>query len=404
MSVNSIVDRIWEEINGKNRKDEIVILEEMLIQNIDELSENYDFFHLPLTNIFSIISKIDFSSISEKNSFFKIFVKNTIRAHFEEKETLFLLSSIDTTNSSHPFDEILLILENFTNCPFLYHFDKLYKEKRKLPETDYEYELKQKDKEIEKLNQQIKDLKSKAKITFQPVLTKPKDFEPDIFIACIEGKLTSVQWLIEKENVDKNKRVETYNFHIGLNIDETPIHLASKKGHLSIVQYLIEMQNVDINIKNMDKKTPLHYACEYGHLSIVEYLISKGADINIMDYFGDFAIHIACAKGYILIVRYLIEKQNVDINIKNGNLVQTPLHSACLYGHYSVVDYLISKGANIEAKNKFDWTPLHYATNFSKTDIVTLLISKGANINAKTNNGKMPINLARTDIIRNILK
>ena len=41
---------------------------------------------------------------------------------------------------------------------------------------------------------------------FLPIKEKPKDYEKDIFKACEEGKLTSVQWLIEQENVDKYKK------------------------------------------------------------------------------------------------------------------------------------------------------------------------------------------------------
>ena len=79
-------------------------------------------------------------------------------------------------------------------------------------------------------------------------MEKPKDFIPDIFIACKKGKLPSVQWLIEK-------------------------------------------QNVDINIKDGHEQTPLHKACVSNQLPIVEYLISKGANVNSRTIFGDYSIH-----------------------------------------------------------------------------------------------------------------
>ena len=83
------------------------------------------------------------------------------------------------------------------------------------------------------------NLEEKSTITFLPIIEKPTDYEPDIFKACKEGKLTSVQWLLEKENEDKIKKIDSNN---------TPIHIASQNGHLSIVQYLIEKQNVDKDI------------------------------------------------------------------------------------------------------------------------------------------------------------
>ena len=44
---------------------------------------------------------------------------------------------------------------------------------------------------------------------FEPITKKPKDIEKDIFIAAEEGKLSSVQYLIEKERViGVNKKAE----------------------------------------------------------------------------------------------------------------------------------------------------------------------------------------------------
>ena len=88
---------------------------------------------------------------------------------------------------------------------------------------------------FESHNKNIYDyLLSKVRETdFIPIKEKPKDFEPDIFKACKEGKLKSVQWLIEKEKINKNQKDEKGN---------TPIHIACTRGHLPIVQYLIEKQ------------------------------------------------------------------------------------------------------------------------------------------------------------------
>ena len=85
-------------------------------------------------------------------------------------------------------------------------------------------------------------------------------WKSDIFKACKEGKLTSIQWLIDKENVDKNLRVEDYKND--LLKDDTPIHIASKNDHLQIVHYLIQKQNIDKDIKGNGEYTLLHCACE----------------------------------------------------------------------------------------------------------------------------------------------
>ena len=147
-------------------------------------------------------------------------------------------------------------------------------------------------------------------IEFQPITEKPKDFDSNLFRACKKGKLTSVQWLIEKEGINKNEK-DKYN--------DAPIHIASKNGHLSIVQYLIEKQNVYKDIVGRYGKTPLHYACQKGHFNVVEYLISKGADIDAKDEDEWGLLHYASFNGRTDIVQYLVSKgANKNTKSKSG--------------------------------------------------------------------------------------
>ena len=276
-------------------------------------------------------------------------------------------------------------------------------------------------------------------IEFSPLKEKPKNYEPNIFKACKEGNLGSVQWLIEKENEDKNKKVEEDNWELEIFEDDTPIHIASKNGNLPIVQYLIEKQNVDIDIKGLVETTPLQYACKEGHLPIVKYLISKGANTKTKK--PDTIINYACQNGHLAIVQYLIENKIIDINFK-GDSNRTPLSFACFMGHLQIAEYLISKGANIHAKDDLgnyviheassggllsivqyliekqnvdkdikgydDETPLHCACKGGHLSIVEYLISKGANIEAKTDLlGQTPLHIAssngRTPIVKYLI-
>ena len=93
---------------------------------------------------------------------------------------------------------------------------------------------------------------------FEPIIEKTEDFESDIFIAAKEGKLSSVQYLIEKEGIDVNKKTEKgygYPIYEG----KTALHVAWIKGHLQIVQYLIE-DSADIEYKDEDQRNLLHTA------------------------------------------------------------------------------------------------------------------------------------------------
>ena len=309
MNFNQIVKNLEEEIKGNNRKERIEILEEILIKNIEELSKNENFFNLPLNNIFSIISKIDFHNIEENDKIIEIIqniIKNIINKHFEEKETILILQNLNTkTISFSSYEEIFSLLELIRNCPILVNFCNLYKERNKSVDIDYEYEIQQKNKEIEELKQKQENISFK----FLDITDKPDDFEPYIFKACTAGKLTSVQWLIERENEDKNKRAETPDYLGYIFVDETPIHIASKNGHLSIAQYLIEKQKVEKDIKGYKNWTPLHYACRGGHFLVAEYLISKGANIEATDDCGWTPLHLASFRGRTIVVQYLVSNE-----------------------------------------------------------------------------------------------
>ena len=65
MNLNEFVKKLEEEIKGENKKDFINELESKLSENIEELSNNENFFNLPLNNIFSVISKVNFNEIED---------------------------------------------------------------------------------------------------------------------------------------------------------------------------------------------------------------------------------------------------------------------------------------------------------------------------------------------------
>ena len=264
------------------------------------------------------------------------------------------------------------------------------------------------------------------KALYSSILDKLKDYTLDIFQACKKGKLTNVQYLIEKLNHDPNKKddndktvlyyayeednlpIVEYLISKGANIEvkdkdgATPLHYSCINGHLQITAYLIS-KGIIIEEKDHIGRTPLHLACSKGHFSIVEYLISKGANIEVRDNNCMSPLHFACKNGHIQIVEYLISKgTNLEAKDKNE---KTPLHYVCENGHLPVVEFLISSGANIEAKNSSpNWSALHFASNYGRYDIVKYLISKNADKNAKDKHGKTPYYYAWNDEIRNILK
>jgi hypothetical protein len=88
-------------------------------------------------------------------------------------------------------------------------------------------------------------------------------------------------------------------------------------------------------------------------------------------------------------VKLLLSK-GADVNAKDRRGL-TPLHLAC-FSHRgrAVAELLIAQGANINAKPD-GRTPLHVAAWSGNVPVAELLIAKGADIDAKANNGWTPL-------------
>ena len=377
MNYRQIVIKLEEEIKGKNRKETISGYEEILTEHIEELSTYQNFFNLPLVNIFSVISKVDFYEIEDDEDkileIIQNIIKNAISKHPKEKESILILQYIDKNIiSSLAYDEIFSILDLIKNCLILSRFCDLHKEKERFVEKDYSYEISEKNKEIEKLKQVIKIHSPKETIEYKkeiivPIKPKPKAYEQNIFIACKEGDLESVQWLIETRHVDPNIRAERDYKGYEIYEDNVPIHIAARNGHLSILGFLIT-HGANIEARNHNGGTALHYACCYNHLQIVKDLLSQKANIEAKDSDG-----------------------------------VTPLHDACSHGHFDIVEYLISKRANIDARERRNWTPLHFASINGNIEVVKYLVSRGANKYVRDISGKTPLDYTDNDEIRRIL-
>ena len=375
----TFIQKIHKEINEENRPDVIGSFKDSLVESFPQTAQEKTFYSLPLEIILDVISKVNFSSFHCDASFVKTIVKNTVAAHPNEKETLFLLHFIKTNFIPLTFNDCINILSLFNNSELLMKLGKLYFE------SGYELKFKEKEEELKSLQSFVNDMKDGSK-----TLKKPVDYEPDIFIAAAHGKLTTIQYQIEQENVDINKttqrKYEKENIMQGSSI----LHIASQYGHFKIVQYLVE-KGADVEAKDEDQKTHLHKACQKGLLANVQYLVEKDANIGAKDKEEKAPLHIACENNNLPVVQYLIQT-GANIEAKDKNQL-TPLHVACQKGHLPIVQYLIEKGADIESKDCLEGTPLHYASFYGKTDVVQYLVSKGANKNSKDKFGRIPLGI-----------
>ena len=94
----------------------------------------------------------------------------------------------------------------------------------------------------------------------------------------------------------------------------------------------------------------------------------------------------AVIKGNLALVKKMI---SLEPNIIKGTDEKcTPLNWAAENGQIEMVQYLLTKGSNINSRNRIKFTPLHSATHVNSKnqcyyDISKLLIDAGADVNAR---------------------
>ena len=151
----TVIKKISNEINEKNRPDVIETFKDVLVDSFELTAQEKTFYSLPLEIILDVISKVDFSSFQCDASLLKTIVQNTITAHPNEKETLFLLHFLKTNSIPLKLNDCVSILSLFKNSELCMKLGELYAEIDS-PSLEVDYDLKLKEKEEE----EIKSLQS----------------------------------------------------------------------------------------------------------------------------------------------------------------------------------------------------------------------------------------------------
>ena len=151
--------------------------------------------------------------------------------------------------------------------------------------------------------------------------------------------------------------------------------------------------------------TDLCDAALAGDLEHVTLLIEQGTDKNqIGGYFGDTALSAAAKNNHLSVVQYLVE-QGADTDkpsTKRSGFI--PLHYASRDGHLDVARYLLEQGADRDKAKDDGWTSLHLAVANNHIETAKLIMVYGADLNARTNDGELPIDVARTEEIKQAIR
>jgi cytohesin len=170
--------------------------------------------------------------------------------------------------------------------------------------------------------------------------------------------------------------------------DFTALHLAASIDNKVVIEKLLA-KGANINTTNEKYgNSPLHLAVNSNKQVAIEALLAgKGINVNILNNRSDTSLHLAIRKGNRDLISLLLAREDINTNI-GDNKLYTPLHLAVKGNkgnNEEAVKLLLSKGADINAKNKSKDTPLHIAVRRVlknpknvNTNIVKLLLDQGA--------------------------
>ena len=159
-----------------------------------------------------------------------------------------------------------------------------------------------------------------------------------------------------------------------------------------------EQAEVDKILAQHGKQAILHYLNKAGStdektvLKYLKWFIAKGADVNAEEY-GDTPFLVAVQGANFGVAEFLLSRganpepglRYLEQAVKNEPTIE-------------IIQFLVSKGADVQAKNRNSETPLHEAAKtiwkWGEEDVVELaqfLISKGAEVNVQDADGKTPL-------------
>ena len=171
---------------------------------------------------------------------------------------------------------------------------------------------------------------------------------------------------------------------------DTMLMIACEEGRMDCVSILLDLgANMTLSINHREKPPALNIAARHGHIEIVKLLILKGVKIDHQIDRPGSALIAACEGGHIEIVTYLLD---TDIDTPPAKLGPA-LRAACQYGHVPVAELLLSRGANVNFREK-ETTALMAACKANKGEVVAFLLQHNADIKYTDTNGCCALTIA----------
>ena len=265
------------------------------------------------------------------------------------------------------------------------------------------------------------------------------------------GNKTALMMAIDNEMYDLAEEIIKHGADVNIETEYgSALYLACGKRNEKLIKLLLD-NGAKSNLKNSNKSpllqvindinlvkllvekgakvngkdAPLVYAAGYKDTAVLEYLISKGAKIESKNAYGETPL-MSAISYWNVDAMLLLEKHNANWKVVNND-GENAVHYM-LFGDYcsecdvdengnlidefttikgkSFLEYLISKGVDINKKEKEDgWTPLmhlinSYTYNYTseaKIILAEYLLKNGANPNIRGKEGETAIFCAITN-------
>lgn len=154
------------------------------------------------------------------------------------------------------------------------------------------------------------------------------------------------------------------------------------QGDLTAIRNLLDNKDTSAAFGGM-----LCTAAYHGHLEIIKFLISRGADVNSNED-GESALLAAVRGAQAKTTQLLIENgADVHAQLPGG---ASALHQAVMTDQamktettLEIIDQLLRKGLELENRDDDGRTVLHEASFYGRSNLINGLTARGANVNAK---------------------
>ncbi|KAI3644010.1 hypothetical protein MP228_010174 [Amoeboaphelidium protococcarum] len=230
--------------------------------------------------------------------------------------------------------------------------------------------------------------KSKTKKPSRQVLST-KEVNILVLYTARIGDLVSLRSLTAPVKVDVNTTDDE---------GRTPLIFAILGGHQECVQMLIE-RGALIHQADFTGRTALHWASYHGESQIVHMLLKAGGDPTMIDNQGRSCLHLSMFPSDSDVSLILLKRSSVMENLnQQDDLGLTSAMLAAQNSSFHQLQALISRGANLQLKDKHGKTVLHHCAENKVTHGVKQVLSVAPELlNNKDNYGRTCLHLACLD-------